>query len=28
EQELQQVFKLSDRESATYRCIYCEAKYK
>lgn len=28
EQELQQVFKLADRESATYRCIYCEAKYK
>ena len=27
EQELQQVFKLSDRETATYRCIYCEAKY-
>ena len=28
EQELPQIFKLSDRETATYRCIYCEAKYK
>ncbi len=28
EQELQQVFKLANRETATYRCIYCEAKYK
>ncbi len=28
EQELPQVFKLSDRETGTYRCIYCEAKYK
>ncbi len=27
EQELQQIFKLADRETATYRCIYCEAKY-
>ena len=23
EQELQQVFKLANRETATYRCIYC-----
>lgn len=28
EQELPQIFKLSNRETATYRCIYCEAKYK
>ncbi len=28
EQELPQVFKLTDRENVTYRCIYCEAKYK
>ncbi len=28
EQELPQVFKLASRETATYRCIYCEAKYK
>ena len=27
EQELQQVFKLANRETATYRCIYCEAEY-
>ncbi len=26
EQELRQVFKLTDRETATYRCIYCETK--
>ncbi|MBR4934176.1 MAG: aspartate carbamoyltransferase regulatory subunit [Clostridia bacterium] len=26
EQELDQVFKLVDREKKTYRCIYCEAK--
>ena len=26
EQELDHVFKLVDRESKTYRCIYCEAK--
>ncbi|MGM9652727.1 MAG: aspartate carbamoyltransferase regulatory subunit [Eubacteriales bacterium] len=26
EQELPQVFKLSDRQSRTYRCMYCEAK--
>ena len=28
EQELPHVFKLTDRESATYRCIYCESKAK
>ncbi len=28
EQELQQVFKLANRETATYRCIYCEAEHK
>lgn len=26
EQELDQVFKLTDREDNVYRCIYCEAK--
>ncbi|MBR5447789.1 MAG: aspartate carbamoyltransferase regulatory subunit [Clostridia bacterium] len=26
EQELDQIFKLVDREKKTYRCIYCEAK--
>ena len=26
EQELRQVFKLTDRETATYRCIYCVTK--
>ena len=26
EQELRQVVKLTDRETATYRCIYCETK--
>ena len=26
EQELPQVFKLTDRENGTYRCIYCETK--
>jgi aspartate carbamoyltransferase regulatory subunit len=26
EQELDQVFKLTDRATATYRCIYCETK--
>ena len=26
EQELDHVFKLVDRESKTYRCIYCESK--
>ena len=28
EQELPHVFKLTDRESRTYRCIYCESKAK
>ena len=28
EQELQQVFKLANRETGTYRCIYCEAEHK
>ena len=28
EQELPQVFKLTDRENKVYRCIYCEAKAK
>ena len=28
EQELPQVFCLTDRETQTYRCIYCEAKAK
>ena len=27
-QELQQVFKLANRETGTYRCIYCEAEHK
>ena len=26
EQELKHVFKLTDRENRTYRCIYCETK--
>ncbi len=26
EQELPQVFKLTDRENRVYRCLYCEAK--
>ena len=26
EQELDQVFKLADRENKVYRCIYCETK--
>ena len=26
EQELDQVFRLTDRENKVYRCIYCEAK--
>lgn len=26
EQELEQVFKLTDRKNKVYRCIYCEAK--
>ena len=28
EQELPHVFKLTDREKRTYRCIYCESKAK
>ena len=28
EQELSQVFKLTDREKRIYRCIYCESKAK
>ena len=28
EQELDHVFKLTDRENRIYRCIYCEAKAK
>ena len=28
EQELDQVFKLTDRENRVYRCIYCESKAK
>ncbi len=28
EQELPQVFKLTDRENMVYRCIYCESKAK
>ena len=28
EQELPHVFKLTDKESGTYRCIYCESKAK
>lgn len=27
EQELPHIFKLTDRESGEYRCIYCETKY-
>ena len=27
EQELTQVFKLADRATGTYRCMYCEAEY-
>jgi aspartate carbamoyltransferase regulatory subunit len=26
EQEIDHIFKLTDRERRTYRCIYCEAK--
>ena len=26
EQELPQVFKLTDRKNRTYRCLYCETK--
>lgn len=28
EQELPQIFRLTDREHGVYRCIYCEAKAK
>ncbi len=28
EQELEHVFKLTDRENRIYRCIYCESKAK
>ena len=28
EQELKQVFKLTDKENKVYRCMYCEAKAK
>lgn len=28
EQELEQVFKLTDRDHRVYRCIYCESKAK
>lgn len=28
EQELPNIFKLTDRENRVYRCIYCESKYK
>ncbi len=28
EQELPQIFKLTDPEKRTYRCIYCESKVK
>ncbi len=28
EQELDHVFKLTDRENRVYRCMYCEAKAK
>ena len=28
EQELPQIFKLTDRENKVYRCMYCEAKSK
>ena len=28
EQELQQVFKLTDREKRIYRCLYCETQAK
>ncbi len=28
EQELPQIFKLTDRENRIYRCIYCETKAK
>ena len=28
EQELDQIFKLTDEETRTYRCLYCETKAK
>lgn len=28
EQELPQVFTLTDKKTSTYRCMYCEEKYK
>jgi len=28
EQELPQIFKLTDREKRVYRCIYCESRAK
>lgn len=28
EQELPNIFKLTDSENRVYRCIYCESKYK
>ncbi len=28
EQELKQIFKLTDREKRIYRCVYCESKAK
>ncbi len=28
EQEIDQIFKLTDRENRVYRCIYCESKAK
>lgn len=28
EQELPQIFKLTDREQGVYRCLYCESKAK
>lgn len=28
EQELPNIFKLTDRENGIYRCIYCESRYK
>lgn len=28
EQEIQHIFKLTDRENKTYRCIYCDTAYE
>ena len=28
EQELKHIFKLTDRENRTYRCVYCESRAK